>query len=294
MRVDVDGASLRVERDGEGTPIMVPTGGGVEFYRRTLSPALRRRFHFHFVEMRGTGGSTGSVRGASFATLADDLEQVRRSLSLGPVLVLGHSNHGCIALEHGLRHPSGSAGVVSVAGVLDGRRAVQIGMERWKAEASPQQQRDLDARMAAFAASDTSAMSHDERTIRQYLSLAPLGWRDPDLASPSWGDQVVAGVGAYFDWMRKAVAAYDATGRVRRLSVPLLAVVGRHDYICPLQTWAGGIGASAVQIVVFDHSAHHPQVEQPDRFDRLVTSFVHAALSSLIEAPGGGVDPVVR
>jgi proline iminopeptidase len=280
MHIDVDGASLRVEREGEGTPVLVPTGGGVEFYRRTLSPALRRRFQLHFVEMRGTGGSTGSVRDASFGTLADDLEQVRRSLSLGPAVVLGHSNHGCIALEHGLRHPAGSAGVVSVAGVLDGRRALQIGMERWQTEASPEQQCDLDTRMAAFAAADTSAMSHDERTIRQYLSLAPLGWREPDRAARSWGDQVVAGVGAYFDWMRGAVAAYDATDRVHTLSVPVLAVVGRHDYICPLETWAAAIGAAAVRLAVFEHSAHHPQVEEPDRFDDLVTSFVGAALVS--------------
>ena len=40
MFVDVDGASLWVEREGQGIPVVVPTGGGVGFYRRTFSPRL--------------------------------------------------------------------------------------------------------------------------------------------------------------------------------------------------------------------------------------------------------------
>src|SRR4051812_8798214 len=119
MYVRVEGAQLWVEEDGDGTPLVIPTGAGVEFYRRTLSRRLRNSFHCYFVEMRGTGGSTGSIDGSTFGTLADDVEAVRRALDLGPVVVLGQSNHGCIALEHALRHPEGNAGAISVASVLD-------------------------------------------------------------------------------------------------------------------------------------------------------------------------------
>ena len=54
--------------------------GGVALYRRTFSRALRRDFCFVFVEMRGAGGSTGGIAGATFANIADDVEEVRRTI----------------------------------------------------------------------------------------------------------------------------------------------------------------------------------------------------------------------
>jgi pimeloyl-ACP methyl ester carboxylesterase len=89
MYVDVKGARLWVEQDGDGIPVLVPTGGGVEFYRRTFSTALRRDFRFVFIEMRGTGGSSGSIAGATFASLADDVHAVARALALRRPFVMG-------------------------------------------------------------------------------------------------------------------------------------------------------------------------------------------------------------
>jgi proline iminopeptidase len=255
--------------------VLVPTGAGVEFYRRTFSPALRRRFRFLFVEMRGTGGSTGTVTGATFGSLADDLEAVRVALDLGPAVVLGHSNHGCIALEHGLRHPEGNAGVISVASLLDGREAFAIGSRRWEAEASDSQRRALAEGMAAFAALAGAPMSDDERAIREYLSIAPLCWRDPELAWPCWGG-FPGGAAHYFTWMRAAIPAFDATARIGGLRRPLLGIVGRTDYVCPLETWAAAASVSGVEVVCFESSSHNPQVEERARFDALVEGFITA------------------
>jgi proline iminopeptidase len=276
VKVDVSGASLWVEHDGDGAPLIVPTGGGVEFYRRTLSPRLRRSFHVVFVEMRGTGGSTGSVDGLTFADLADDVEAVRVALDLGPVAVLGQSNHGCIALEHGLRHPDGNRGVVSVASVLDGRNALSVGLTRWGAEASDEDKADLDRRMKAHA-NDTTPMSDDERGLRQYFAYGKLSWRDPDSVARYWGG-VPFGAGNYLSWIGPALAGFDASERVRDLRPPLLAVAGRHDYVCPLESWAAIGNAPRGTLEVFDDSAHNPQVEEQDRFDDLVIEFLEKAV----------------
>jgi pimeloyl-ACP methyl ester carboxylesterase len=271
MYVDVEGARLWVEQDGDGVPVLVPTGGGVEFYRRTFSRALRRDFRFVFVEMRGTGGSTGSIAGATFASLADDVEQVRRALDLGRVFAMGQSNHGCIAVEHGLRHPSDCAGVISVASVGDGSRALEIGRRRWEAEATAEQQRDLASRLAAFAALGSAPMSADERGVRMYLSMAPLGWRDPELAWPCWGG-FPGGAAAYLLWLGSALTTWRLA--LAALRVPLLAVCGRYDYLCPLETWDGLVAAPARRRVVLEESAHNPQIEEQPRFDALVRAFI--------------------
>lgn len=273
MHVAVEGADLWVEEDGEGIPLVIPTGAGVEFYRRTISRQLRHRFHCCFVEMRGTGGSTGSIEGATFGSLADDVEAVRLGLGLGPVVVLGQSNHGCIALEHALRHPEGSAGAISVASVLDGREAFALGMARWEAE-STQAQRDDVARRTQALAEISHPMSDDEMMVRQYVAIAPLAWRDPDLAWPCWAG-FPAGLGRYMPWMVGALAEQDASERIAGLERPLLAICGRYDYVCPVETWTGIERAPSARLEVLD-TAHNPQIEDQARFDELVTAFVEA------------------
>jgi pimeloyl-ACP methyl ester carboxylesterase len=120
-------------------------------------------------------------------------------------------------------------------------------------------------------------MSADERAIREYLSIAPLCWRDPGLAWPSWGG-FPGGAAHYFSWMRTAVPAFDATTRIGRLTRPLLAIVGRTDYVCPLETWAAAATVPAVEVVCFPSSSHNPQLEEQDRFDALVEAFIGATV----------------
>jgi proline iminopeptidase len=270
--VGVDGAELWIEQDGDGLPVIVPTGGGVEFYRRTLSPRLRRSLRLLYVEMRGTGGSSGAVEGQTFASLADDVEAVRLALRLGPVVVLGHSNHGCIALEHGLRHPEGNAGVLAVASLLDATKAIQTGMGRWDAEATAAQHADMARRVAELDASP-GHMTADEAAIRRYLSFAPLGWRQPNGVVGYWGG-IPFGAGQYFAWMTDALPAFDASGRVNELQPPLLAIAGRYDYLCPVESWAALEPSDRRRLVVFEDSAHNPQIEEQARFDELVLDFV--------------------
>lgn len=279
MYVDVEGARLWVEQDGDGPPVLVPTGAGVEFYRRTFSRRLRNRVHIFYVEMRGSGGSTGSVAGSTFESLADDLDAARVGLGLDRAIVLGQSNHGCIALEHGLRHPEGCAGVVSVGSFPDGRQARAIGMRRWEAEATSEQRADLAERQAAFALLDPTTVSADEYAVRRYFSVSALGWRDPDLAQPSWGGFPI-GAGAFFDLLSTEMPRYDGVERIAGLRPPLLAITGRTDYLCPLETWEAAMRVVPEgRLEVIDDAAHNPQAEAADQFDDLVLSFVEAAFA---------------
>ena len=275
MLVRANGQRLWVERDGVGgPPVMVPTGAGVELYRRTLSPGFRSTHQVFYVEMRGTGGSAGTIAGAEYPDLADDLEGVRAELGIGPAVVLGHSNHGAIAVEHALRHPAGSAGVVSVASVPRGRGARVAGLARWDAEASPEQQRRMSDAAAEFAAMDIASMSVDEQLIRHSISIGGLVFRDPD-TMPGYWSSVPRGIGDYLTWMADALERWDCTHRLPGLTRPLLAVVGGYDYACPMQTWDGvldGVGAATLE--VFTESSHHPQVEEQTRFDQTVGAFI--------------------
>ncbi len=276
-----EGVSLHVvDEGGDGPPVLVPTGAGYAFYQNTFSPALRERVRFIHVEMRGTGASAGTIEGATFASLADDVEAVRAAMGLGPVFVLGHSNHGCIALEYALRHGAHVAGVIAVGSGPDFSRAFSLGQELWAKRASAEAKARLAANLAAFEALDTATMSADDAMLRRYLALSPLGWRDPSFdAAPIWGGSP-RGLAAYLAWMMAFGATWNLVPRLPEITVPVLALSGRHDYLCPAELWEDSIDRLPCgQLVVFENSAHNPQHEEAAAFDAALLAFVDAEWS---------------
>ncbi|WP_170228982.1 alpha/beta fold hydrolase [Polyangium fumosum] len=277
-RIRVDDVELHVLTEGSGPSILVPTGGGIEFYRRTFSRRLLDAHTFVYVEMRGTGASTGSPEGATYATLADDLDAVREKLGLDRVVVMGHSNHGGIALEFGLRHPKHAAAVVSVASVPDFSRAMSVGIARWEAEASTSRKELLARHQAELGALDTSAMDPDELTLRRYLALHPLVWNDPTLdAGALWGG-VPRGFAIYMQSViRPEAERWSLVSSLGEITCPVLALCGRYDYVCPVELWAEAIDALPRGVLdIFDHSGHNPHYEESARFDAVLLAFLRA------------------
>ncbi|MDI1444531.1 alpha/beta hydrolase [Polyangium sp. 6x1] len=275
-RIRVDDAEIHVFTEGSGPPILVPTGAGIEFYRRTFSRRLLDAHSFVYVEMRGTGASTGSPEGATYATLADDLDAVRKNLGIDRAVVMGHSNHGGIALEFGLRHPTHAAAVVSVASVPDFSRAMSVGIARWEAEASTEEKRLLARKQAELGALDTSAMDPDELALRRYLALHPLVWKDPALdAGALWGG-VPRGFALYMQSViRPEAERWSLVTSLGEIACPVLALSGRYDYVCPVELWAEAIDRLPQgHLDIFERSGHNPQYEESARFDAVLLEFL--------------------
>jgi proline iminopeptidase len=276
--VDVDGAELCVEADGssDAVTVLVPSGAGSAFYRNTFSAGLTTSLRFVYVDMRGTGRSTGCVDDTTtFASLADDLDRVRAALGLERVAVLGHSNHGCIALEYALRHPERALAAVSVGSVPDFRDAFGIGTRRWEADSPPPARADLARRMADFESCDVSAMDRDEQWVRRYVSMAPLAWHDAQIDRWAVWDGVPRGAAAYIDWMVSHAQTWNLVPRLAEITVPVLALCGRYDYLCPVELWEGAIDRlPAGRLVVFEESGHNPQLEQQEAFDHALLAFL--------------------
>jgi proline iminopeptidase len=55
---------------------------------------------------------------------------------------------------------------------------------------------------------------------------------------------------------------------VRRLKVPVIMLLGRHDYATPSSItadWMRGLTAPRKRVLWFEHSAHLPMIEEPGR-----------------------------
>ncbi len=72
-------------------------------------------------------------------------------------------------------------------------------------------------------------------------------------------------------WIGATLPAWRAP--LETLRVPLLAICGLRDYLCPPETWDSFLAVPALRRVVLENSAHNPQIEEQARFDELVRAF---------------------
>src|SRR6185295_13716366 len=79
MKVSVEGADLSCSVRGEGPVCLVLCSMGTRAHEWLTPDAWSDRFRLVFVDLRGSGESTGDPRDLTFDVLASDLEAVRRA-----------------------------------------------------------------------------------------------------------------------------------------------------------------------------------------------------------------------
>ncbi len=83
--------------------------------------------------------------------------------------------------------------------------------------------------------------------------------------------------------------ATDYTPDMHKITVPTLLLWGKHDGATPVELAQNaydvlGTPATDKRIVIFDHSAHNPMNEEPEKFYREVKAFVDQ-YSQIRQAP---------
>lgn len=122
-----DGHQIYVEQCGhpQGRPVIVlhggPGGGSSPFMRRFFDP---RHYRIVLFDQRGCGRSrpSGGLEANTTQALIGDVEAIRATLGLGPVLLFGGSWGATLALAHAQARPEAVAGLI-LRGVFLGRRA---------------------------------------------------------------------------------------------------------------------------------------------------------------------------
>ncbi|MEN2976520.1 alpha/beta hydrolase (plasmid) [Tistrella bauzanensis] len=270
--VTVDGFALQVRiegRDTPGRPVLLVIGSAL-YYARSFPATLRQKMQLVFVDHRGFAPGNHATDPAAYALdrLLGDVEAVRLRLGLGQVAVFGHSGHGFLALEYAKAYPDAVTHVVMACLSPDYSVAAHEAGERHFAEtACPHRKALLAANLARLPA----AIADDpSRAFISYCLLTgPKAWFDPTFdAARLW-----AGVEtnmAMFDHVWGTVFRdIDITRGLDRLAVPVLLMLGRHDYLVP-PAWLWEVVRDRfadLTIRVFEHSAHAPFFEEPDQFD---------------------------
>jgi proline iminopeptidase len=203
-----------------------------------------------------------------------EVERVRQALGLGRMHLLGQSWGAFLAIEYALHHGDTLRSLILASGAASTKECI-AGMNRWRRELPP----DTQATMVHYEA--TGEYGHPDylaamevlyrrNFCRVWPYPGPLARAMEHLAMPvytaMWGPNEFTCTGNLMEW--------DRTGRLGEIAVPTLITGGEFDEVHPscAETLHRGIPNS--KLVIFPGCAHHPDLEDPERYYDVLLRFL--------------------
>ena len=273
MFVNVNGARLRVDVQGEGPTIIAHHGapglGTHATPKRAFAP-LADAYRIVTFDARGSGESD-TTPPFTHAQWVADVDALRAHVGVEQIVMTGGSYGGYVALEYTLAHPDRVSHLI-LRDTSASRRFET--MARRNALARAAEFPDITEELLDML---FEGRVPDDETMRSaYATIAPLYDANSD---PQKAAERVASAIFRADTHNQAFAgnlpSYDLTDRLHEIRVPTLIVVGRHDWITPVaasEEIAAGIPNA--ELVIFEHSGHSPQLEENERFVAVVRDFL--------------------
>ncbi|CAN5646788.1 alpha/beta fold hydrolase [soil metagenome] len=256
MRYTVDGLNLHVRESGAGLPVLLLHGFPLssDMWRETMDRA-GESWRMIAPDLRGHGASE-VTDDASMPRLARDQVELLDLLGIAePVVVVGLSMGGYVALEMGRRYPE---------------RVRALALVDTRAEADSPDAAETRRTTAERVLREGSGGLADAMAGKMFSPSTPDAlrslWRERMAATPP------AGVAAALHGMADRSDSRDVLSEWRK---PLLVVVGEDDQITPPEMARGmHHTVSGSRLEVIPRAGHLPPVEQPDDFGRILDKFL--------------------
>jgi len=276
VRVDINGNPLEVEVLGAGeAPVMIVHHGapglGTRAEPRTAFGPFGDVMRVVVFDARGSGDS-GLTPPFTHEQWVADVDALRAWAGAERIVMAGGSYGGFIAMEYALAHPDRVRALVLRDTSASGAFQEQA---RRNALASARVEIDQELYDRSFA----GRLRDDADSEASWRMIAPL--YDHDLTPEKLEARLRSAV--YHHEAHNAAFAhnipnYDIRDRLPSITCPTLVTVGRDDWITPVaaaEEIARLIPNS--RLVVFENSGHSPQLEEPERFQRVVREFLSEA-----------------
>jgi pimeloyl-ACP methyl ester carboxylesterase len=271
-----------------GEPLLLVHGNFASWrWWRPVLDRLPSGYRAYAPDLRGCGDSSRTSGGYSIPELATDLHAFAAALDLPPLHLVGHSLGGAVALQFTLNHPAQVRTLLLLApSPAEGMPIFRAARSRpsWLARLF-----DLH-RVLSLAQADAAyrflrTLGADRALLRRGLErVTPTLRRDRafealvDDAARMSPEAAIGHVRALGEW--------NVQAQLGRLDLPVLILWGAKDILVPragLERTARGLRRG--QLVVWPDVGHAPQLEQPDRFARLLFNFT--ARRPIPSAPPG-------
>lgn len=284
-RANIGGCELYVEEEGQGGLPLVLINGGPGGTHHYFHPWFSRAKGFArviYYDQRGCGLSDWNPgSGYSVDQAAGDLENLRLALGISRWVVLGYSYGGFLAQYYTVLFPERVAGLILVSA-----------MPGMRIEMKPS--RELDylskaeiARLLAVKEEVDAILRENkiakDRALKILLFNNTLNgyWKRQDFYRPT---RERAAQMALYEWendgnfnevMSESVARVDLTGEFENCPVPTLVTEGKWDLTWNTDKPGVLLGNHpGARLVMFEHSGHNVFEDEPERFFKLMDSFM--------------------
>jgi proline iminopeptidase len=272
---DIDGASLvfdEARTHERPTAFLVHGGPGVDHgTMKARYATLKDRMQLVYFDQRGHGRSgRGDPQKYTLDENVEDMEALRRYLGLGPIVSIGTSYGGMVAMAHAARYRDAVSHLILVATAAHAgyaKRAQEIVAQRGTAE-------QITCCNDLF----TGKIDTSEKMSRYFEVMGSLYARrnDPALSKAALERMILSpeptnrahGPGG-------CLRSFDLRPELRSIIAPTLILAGRHDWIC-----AAEFSEEIHRLIphsdlrVFEESAHALGGDEPQNLFDAIKGFL--------------------
>ena len=267
--IEVNGASLRYETVGDGSPIIILHGGpgiGYQYLAPELKASLSKRSRLVFYDQRGSGESTGADDSSflNIATFMKDLDAVLAAFDLERAILLGHSFGGLLAMKYAIQHPERVTALI----LVDPDPASKALWNRFPTA--------VDQEISAIQSKD--GWISDPDLLARYFELTLQPFFAAHAAPAGFGYRFIRtrpeNLFKTAAAVRSSLGDWDFHGFLHEIACPTLLVCGE-TAIFPEKAVANlhrGIRYST--LVKLASASHFPSIEAPEAFFEAVSQFL--------------------
>jgi proline iminopeptidase len=245
-------------------------GGDHSGFKPSFSP-LAARMQVVYFDHRGQGRSDAADPATyTLDENVEDMEALRRHLGLGPIVSIGTSYGGMVAMAHAARYPDAVSHLILIVTAAHGgfiQRAQEIVRER-----------GTDEQRAVCETLWTGGFRTVEQLRHYYAVMGPMYARshhpaaaDAGRARSIYSPEPLNRAFGPNGFLRN----FDLRPELPRITAPTLVLAGRHDWICPVEfseEIARLIRDSDLR--VFEHSSHSIRSDEPESMVDAMVGFV--------------------
>lgn len=289
--IDAKGVMIYYKVFGKGDPLFIVHGGpgaSHDYFLPYILP-LARNNKLIFIDERGSGRSEKleDVKGYTVENMVEDVEQVRQSLNLGKVSLLGHSYGGVLAQAYALKYQENLSHLILCSTFHSTSKMNEV-FKTIKAKMGPELLTKIE-KMEQEGLYGHGAAYEKERYTSEYMTAAWGEGYFPYLYAnrPDANYDPVANGNMSWDLYREMWGSHgefvidgnlksaEFTDKLATINVPTLITVGDNDECAPSLSKEMNEKISGSKLVVFPKSGHMTFVDQPNIFISAINDFLH-------------------
>jgi 3-oxoadipate enol-lactonase len=258
MHTTLNSIKLSTADAGHGLPLVFlhgfPLSRGA--WQKQID-AFRSSYRVIAPDLRGFGDSDTQPGPTSMAQYATDVHALLAQLTTGPVVLIGHSMGGYVALAFARQFPDMLRGLVLVStkagqDTAEGAAGRRATAEKVRAEGVRVVVEAMAPKMIAAGNQDARMAEH----VRGFMaSSTPAGV-----------------IGALLGMAERP----DATALLAQIVVPTMVITGADDtLIPPAESEQLAQAIRGAQLNVIPHAGHLVAFEQPDEFNRVLKEWLN-------------------